>query len=164
MIHFDGVDAYLVGSGSICVMFVHDLFGLPSGMNKLLCDTLSEKLPNVTIIAPDFFPLGKLCGDDPLPQRGSAMRWKLIWPLCSCQLFSFIGKYSWENSSREIFNTVTRHMISNYKCEKFFILGFCWGAYISYTACGDAEHKDLIIGKLEHFFVVLSSAVIRKIK
>jgi hypothetical protein len=67
MIHFEdgdaAVDAYVVGSGKRCLLFVHDIFGLPTGHNKKLCDMMAAKLEDTVIIAPDFFPGGVVFGN-----------------------------------------------------------------------------------------------------
>ena len=31
MITFDNVNAYIVGNGPTCIVFIHDVFGLPTG-------------------------------------------------------------------------------------------------------------------------------------
>ena len=149
-IEFEGVNAYVVGSGSTCIVFIHDIFGLDSGMNKLICDSLSAKLNGVTIIAPDFYPEGNLLREDELAFRGaSQLMWKFIWLFFTCRVCafpSFIRKTNWENSSAEIFNKVTSHLISDYGCAKFIPLGFCWGSYIGFKACNSALHKEQIVG------------------
>lgn len=120
---------------------------MPSGINKLICDTLSEKIPNATILAPDFFKGDLLCREDPLVERGRALSWKIIWPIVSCRVCGYIQKFSWDNCAEEIFNKVTSHMISAHHVQKFVTLGFCWGAYVGWRACGSARHKDMIAGK-----------------
>jgi len=150
MIEFAEVNAYIVGAGPIGIIFIHDIFGLPSGMNKLLCDTISAKIPNATVIAPDFFRGDYLCRDDPLVERGSALQWKVIWSIMSCRVCGYIQKYSWDNCAEEIFNKVTAHLISAYNVERFIPLGFCWGAYVGWKACVATQHKDKIVGENEH--------------
>lgn len=146
MIEFAEVSAYVVGRGPIGIIFIHDIFGLPSGMNKLLCDAISAKVPNATVIAPDFFQGDYLCRNDPVVERGSALRWKVIWSIISCRVCGYIQKYSWDNCAEDIFNKVTAHLISAYSVERFIPLGFCWGGYVGWKACVSAEHKDRIVG------------------
>lgn len=147
MINIEELSAYVVGSGPVGIIFIHDIFGLPSGMNRLICDTISAKIPGATILAPDFFKGDLLCHDDPLVERGSALSWKIIWPIVSCRVCGYIQKYSWDNCAEDIFNRVTSHMISDYNVEKFVTIGVCWGAYVGWRACGSAQHKDMIIGQ-----------------
>jgi hypothetical protein len=71
MVHFEeagvAVDAYVVGSGKRCLIFVHDIFGLPTGHNKKLCDMMANKLEDTVVIATDFFPRGQVLGNgDPI--------------------------------------------------------------------------------------------------
>lgn len=147
MISFDEVSAYVVGKGPVGIIFIHDIFGLPSGMNKLICDSLSAKIPNSTVFAPDFYNGNLICGDDPLPERGGSLIWKVIWPIISCKICGYLQQYSWDNSSEEVFNKVTSYMIKEYDIKKFIPLGVCWGAYVGWKACGFAQHKDMIVGK-----------------
>ncbi len=151
------INAYVVGKGPICLILIHDLFGLNSGMNRLICDNLSRRLPNATVVAPDFFPHGNLLGNDPLTQRGeNSLKWKVIWSYCTCQLVKFIQRYSWENSTEHIFNAVTTHMMkAPHHCEKFVPLGVCWGSYAGFMACLYAEHKEHILGEWSACFFLL---------
>jgi dienelactone hydrolase len=150
MVKFDDVEAYIVGGGSVCMIFIHDIFGLPTGMNKLICDTLVERIPNLIVIAPDFFPGEKVFGNDPLLQRGPALMsshmFGMVWKLISCQLLPYLTKYNWENSAESIFNKVTLHMKSTHNIEKFILMGICWGSYIAFRALSDAKDVNNIIG------------------
>lgn len=139
--------AYVVGDGSKALIFIHDMFGLDSGLNKLLCDTLSTKLPGYRIIAPDFFVLGNIFGDDPMRERGIWLLPKFVWTVCCCTANKIFKKYSWDNISGSIFDKVTTYFLKN-GVESFTLLGFCWGAYVSSRACGSSENKDKITGNI----------------
>lgn len=148
MINYNGVHAYCIGNGKKCLIFLHDIFGLNSGMNKQHCDTLAKYLADYVVVAPDFFPTGNILGDDPLKERGSAIIPKLIWPLCCCKLFGFLQRHSWDNSSGDIFNKTTEYFLSEKGVESFALLGFCWGSYIAFKACGEANHRIRILCNL----------------
>jgi dienelactone hydrolase len=149
MINYDGVSAYCVGSGSKCVMFLHDIFGLNSGMNKQHCDTLSEALSDYIIIAPDFFPDGNVVSDAALKERGNTLMRKLLWPICcGCTLFSFITNHGWKEGSEAIFNKTTSYMMKDRGVTSFVLMGICWGSYIAYKACYLATHADRIVCNL----------------
>jgi dienelactone hydrolase len=156
MIKIGAIDAYTVGAGSTCILFIHDIFGLNSGLNKIVCDHLVKIMPGVMVVAPDFFPSGNMMGDDPLVERGhGALSWKVFWKIASCKICGFIQKYSWENSSEDICNATMSHMMANNGCTKFVMLGFCWGAYVGFKACNYAEHKAAIIGMIPVRFVFI---------
>lgn len=147
MIEYDGIQAYRVGSGSKCVMMIHDIFGMQNGMHRLLCDKLSEGLPGYTIIAPNFFRHGNIFGDDPLPQRGIWIMPKLLWLFVSCQFNSTVQKISWENSAGEAFNKTTAYL-KQQGVTAIATIGFCYGTYIGFKASLVAEHKDLIFANI----------------
>lgn len=134
-----------------CLIFIHDIFGLHSGYNKFICDALGQSLQDYIIIAPDFFPFGKLSDGAMIESNQSSLSWKICWLLCCCKLLPFVQKCSWDNIGEEIFNKVTRYIISEYggnnsgdDAFQFAIVGNCWGAYIGFRACHDAEHHNLI--------------------
>jgi dienelactone hydrolase len=143
MVTYDGVNAYQVGTGRKALIFIHDLFGLPSGMNKLLCDKFAEGLPGYTVIAPDFFPHGLLMGDDPLKERGAGVMNKIIWVVCTCKIWGYIQKCSWDNIAGEVFNKTTTYLVG-LGVEAIAVQGNCYGAYVVYKACNLATHKHLI--------------------
>jgi dienelactone hydrolase len=147
MIKYDGVNAYCIGRGTKCLIFIHDIFGLDSGLNKQHCDTLSANLPDYYVVAPDFYPDGNLLGNDPVKERGNGIIAKLIWPLCCCKLMGFIARHGWDENSGDIFNKTTTHFL-NQGVNSFALLGFCWGAYIGFKACAEALHRDRIICNL----------------
>lgn len=143
MVSYDGAEAYQVGSGSKSLIFAHDLFGLPSGLNKYVCDKFAEGLPGYIIIAPDFFPHGLLFGDDPLIERGGQIRNKIVWSVVSCKICGYIGKCSWENSAGQVFNKTTTYL-KTLGVGAIALQGNCWGGYLVMKACNEADDIDLI--------------------
>ena len=121
-----------------CLIFIHDIFGLSTGMNKQLCDVLASRMSNMIVIAPNFFPNGLLFGDDPLKERvSSGMEFlpKILYSLCTCKLLSFVKNHgSWEAVS-PILIGVMKFINEKYNVEQFSILGLCWGSYIGFKAC-----------------------------
>jgi dienelactone hydrolase len=116
-------------------------------MNKLLCDKLSDYLPRFAIIAPNFFIEGNILGDDPLKERGFSLMKKLIWPICCCKICGYIKKYSWDNVAGDVFDKTTNYLLDN-AVRSFFPIGFCWGSYVGFRACGSAQHRDRIVGNI----------------
>jgi dienelactone hydrolase len=147
MITYEGVTAYATGSGTKCLIFIHDIYGLNSGLNKQHVDTLAEHLSDYFVVAPDFFPDGNLLGDDPLVERGSAVMNKVFWTILSCKICGFITRHGWDESSGDIFNKTTTYYLSQ-GVNSFSIIGFCWGAYVGFKACAEARHKDRILCNL----------------
>src|SRR5690242_3823485 len=88
MISYDGVEAYTVGSGTKALIMIADLFGMKTGMHKLICDKFSERLPGYLIILPNFFQHGDLISNDDTT-RGSVLN-LILWPLCTCKLFGYL--------------------------------------------------------------------------
>src|ERR1700739_4591771 len=89
MITYDDVRAYQIGSGKIGFIFLHDIFGLESGMNKLICDTISSRHPEFTVIAPDLFPLGNLLSE-PIKERGTdKLKWPILSSIFTCRIWGF---------------------------------------------------------------------------
>ncbi len=132
MIDYDGVHAYCIGNGSKCLIFIHDIFGLNSGLNKQHCDTLAEYLPDYIVVAPDFFPNGTILEDQ---ARGGNRD-------------AYVIRHGWDHSSGGIFNKTTQFFIQQRNVQSFALLGFCWGSYIGFKACGEAVHKDRIFCNL----------------
>lgn len=142
MIAYDNVNAYTVGEGTKALIFIHDIFGLPNGLNKYICDKFSEGLPGYTIIAPDFFPDGLILGNDPLLERGSSLLSKILWTICTCKIWGYLAKNSWDNVAGDIFNKTTTYLYQKGVTD-ICLEGNCWGAYIVFKACNAADHKHL---------------------
>lgn len=104
---------------------------------------LSEILPDTCVIAPDFFPLGLLMGNMSPPDSVCALICTFIFCCFICKLGEFKSKYAWEPLEKELFDKTTTYMI-NEGVERFGLLSFCWGAVVSFNACGSALHKDKI--------------------
>lgn len=147
MVQYDMVSAYAVGEGKKAIIFIHDMFGLNSGMNKLICDTLSDRLKDTVVIAPDFFIFGNVFGNDPLKERGVWLLPKMIWMICCCKAINFFQKYSWDNVAGSVFDKTTSYLLSK-GVDKFIPLGFCYGAYVGFRACGSALHRENIIANM----------------
>jgi len=149
MITYDGVRAYHVGNGRIGFLFLHDIFGLESGLNKLICDTISANDPNLTVIAPDLFPLGNFLRDQDSDFRGtSVVLGKVLWGAITCRMWGFLSKYSWENLTASIFNKSTTHLLGPLNCEKIILCGICWGTYFAFKGCALGQHKSQFIGNI----------------
>ena len=149
LVHYEGVKAYHVGSGKVGFLFMHDIIGLESGLNKLICDTISASNPNLTVLAPDFFPLGNFLRDEHSDFRGtSGMFLKVVYAAVTCRMWGFFSKYSWENLSESIFNKSTSHLLDTLGCEKIILCGICWGTFFAFKACSLALHKSSIIGNI----------------
>lgn len=144
MVMYHGVNAYQVGNGKKCLLIIHDIFGLHSGMHKIVCDTLADSLPGYIVIAPDFFPDGAIFGDDPLPQRGSGLLCKILSAVFCRGFLGYIARHSWYHGCKDIFDKSTTYLTSERGVEEFALMGFCWGAYIAFKACADATDKDKI--------------------
>lgn len=147
MVSFDDATAYQVGRGTKALIFIHDLFGLPNGLNKYVCDKFSEGLPDYLVIAPDFFPNGLIFGDDPLLERGSSILRKALWTVFTCKLWGYIAKVSWENVAGEVFNKTTTYLYQQGVTD-IVLQGNCWGSYLAFKACNVADHKHLIRGSI----------------
>ncbi len=73
---------------------------------------------------------------------------KILWALCCCKFLGFIQRHGWDNSSGGIFNKTTQFFIQQRNVQSFALLGFCWGSYIGFKACGEAVHKERIFCNL----------------
>lgn len=114
-------------------------------MNKLICDTLADRLPGTIVIAPDFYPLGNLFGNDPLPERGMALFYKtLMRTILCCTICGHVQKYSWDNITGSTFNKTTEFLKFKHGCTKFALIGVCWGSYVGFKACNEAVDKNMI--------------------
>lgn len=142
--------AYSVGSGKHAVLFIHDIFGLPTGMNKQICDQYAEQMPNHIILAPDFFKdYGYLCGNDPLTSRNrSALTAKILWALCCCRLFSFIRQHNWQGVVGEIFDGSMSYLLNDLKVDSVVTLGVCWGSYVNFKAMSASSYANRILANV----------------
>ncbi len=149
-----GRTAYQVGKGNKAMIFLHDIFGLQTGLNKQICDQFAEELEDYVIIAPDFFPTGNPWANSSLSSRGGmAPLWFILSALFTCRLFSHVNRRMWSGEVEGIFNDTTTHLLSTaftqgnagIEVKSFALFGVCWGTYAAFKACKEATHRDKIV-------------------
>jgi len=96
-------------------------------------------ITGVVVILPDYFVHGLyLTGDN----SSYFFFPRLIW----CFLMGGFQRYPWETSLKVNFDATVNYVVTNYGVSKIGLWGFCWGAYVSFKACGDSSQKHLFVG------------------
>jgi dienelactone hydrolase len=134
------------------LLFIHDIFGLDSGLNKQVCDQFADALSSqgFLVIAPDFFPDGNPWAGSNLSGRGSsAVFCFILRALCTCRLFGHIHQRKWHNDVDSIFNDTTTYLLSSqFNIQSIALFGVCWGSYTAFKACSEAVHRDKIVANV----------------
>ena len=141
----NGIDTYIVGAGSRVVLMASDLFGMHSGLHKRICDDFADRLPGTTVVLPDFFAT---VGGSPIPKDAGCCWWLqcILSVLCTCfaTAKSFFRKFSWDKSSKAVFEGTIEYLMTKGNVSDIGVIGFCWGSYVVVKASSDSKFSSLM--------------------
>ena len=93
------------------------------------------------IVMPDYFVNGPYINGD----TSSFLFYpRVIWVL----LTGGLNKYPWDTSLKPHFDATVSYLLNECQVTKVGVWGFCWGAYVSFRACGESAYKAVIVGSV----------------
>jgi dienelactone hydrolase len=104
-------------SSNVGLIVVYDVFAFKVANTRAQCDRLATLL-SCHVVLPDFYRGGVSPMSD--PSLGDFMTWVKS------------GNRTWESVQRDLDTTIAH--LKTKGCEKFAVLGFCWGGYIALEA------------------------------
>lgn len=124
------------------IIVCHDTFGPFSGMHRKIADELAAQTQGIVLV-PDFLEgSGGLCprysdeNDQPYQLGFNAFTFRLISGFLWSGM-SFYRKYPWDTKHKPLFVNHLIPFLQSKGIEKFALLGFCYGSWISMKACNE---------------------------
>jgi len=111
VVDLGGLDIYVVGNGSKCIIWNYDIFGFDSGRSRQLCDVFGDE--GYTVIMPDYY---RGTFQDP-SMPGTAQFIK--------------DQTQWSELRRDWEEKVRPYAVETKGAKTFGAIGTCWGSYMT---------------------------------
>jgi len=111
VVDLGGIDVYVIGNGTKCIIWNYDIFGFDSGRSRQLCDIFAGE--GFTVIMPDYY---RGTFQDP-SEPGTAQFIKAQTDWTKLQV-------DWEEKIRP-------YAVESKGAKTFGAIGTCWGSYMT---------------------------------
>jgi len=127
VVDLGGLDIYVVGNGSRCIIWNYDIFGFDSGRSRQLCDIFADE--GFTVIMPDYY---RGTFQDP-SKPGTAQ---------------FIKENTkWSELQKDWEEKVRPYAVESKGARSFGAIGTCWGSYMTIRL---SSYPEVVAGVSMH--------------
>jgi len=111
VVDLGGLDVYVVGNGTKCIIWNYDIFGFDSGRSRQLCDIFASE--GFTVIMPDYYR-----GTFQDPAKPGTVE--------------FLKKETnWSKLQEDWEEKIHPYAVESKGAETFGAIGTCWGSYMT---------------------------------